>query len=267
RRDLESQGSVNGTSTRQKLWWMLLLDAPLLLTVLLLLSLFELGVLPSHKAGFYCNDPALSFPFTGDTVSTSVLLSTVFTAPLIVKLPLRADIQLSVVELMKGITGSPRPTFFDICQPDTGKTCTGSEFVSTFECTSTKFSNWMKTDSYHSFPSGHTSLSVYCGLFIAWYVQKRAFNWRSRSVFVVPATQLLSLSFAAVSSLTRVTDRRHHWWDVTVGCIVGAATFYYAGVVLSKNFLTLRREHQGLRLQVPVKGNYYDKRTTEAISP
>ena len=32
---------------------------------------------------------------------------------------------LGIVEVMKAITGSPRPTFFDICEPDAAKTCNG----------------------------------------------------------------------------------------------------------------------------------------------
>lgn len=32
---------------------------------------------------------------------------------------------LGVVEVMKGLMGSPRPTFFDLCQPDAAKTCNG----------------------------------------------------------------------------------------------------------------------------------------------
>ena len=52
-------------------------------TVVALIGLFELGVIPTHKSGFYCNDPALDFPFTGDTVNSVTLLSTVFGLPLI----------------------------------------------------------------------------------------------------------------------------------------------------------------------------------------
>lgn len=42
-----------------------------------------------------------------------------------------------------------------------------SEFVSDFQCTPNQFGRWYQMDSYRSFPSGHASLSVYCGFFLA----------------------------------------------------------------------------------------------------
>lgn len=56
----------------------------------------------------------------------------------------------------------------------------------------------------------------------------RAFNWRHRSVLLVPFIQLGVLSFAVVSSLTRITDHRHHWWDVLTGSAIGIITLLYA---------------------------------------
>ncbi|KAF9791569.1 hypothetical protein SFRURICE_008787, partial [Spodoptera frugiperda] len=293
RRDVESQSSSKTSfCTRHGLWWTFgLLRAGIepatrytaascpatALTVkskesglsknavLALIGLFELGVIPNHKAGFYCNDPALNFPFNGDTVTTEILMSTLLAGPLVFfaiteyifvyvdysESRIRRTcintfylyrtyiygliMNLSIVEVMKGIVGSPRPTFFDLCEPDAGKTCNGTEYVKDFKCTSTKYASWYQMDSYRSFPSGHTSLSVYCGLFLAWYLQRRAFNWSHRSIFMVPMLQLLCISYAAVCSLTRITDHRHHWWDVLVGSIIGLATVLYA-VIISSNF-------------------------------
>ncbi|CAK1550806.1 unnamed protein product [Leptosia nina] len=268
-KDLESQLNSSRCGGRS-IWWTLSVDLPLLLLVCLLVGLFELGVIPHHKNGFYCNDPGLSFPFTGDTVSFLVLVLSIIFCPFVLvfvteyifhnstyntQTRLRhvarttlyiyrsyaygLFFNLGVVEVMKGLTGNPRPTFFDICEPDTAKTCNGSEYVSTFECTSTRFSSWYQTDAYHSFPSGHTSLSVYCGLFMAWYLQKRAFDWRHRTVFLVPVLQMASVTYAAICSLTRITDRRHHWWDVLTGAVIGVSTLLYAVVVLCKNFKTI----------------------------
>ncbi|XP_063894360.1 phospholipid phosphatase 2-like isoform X1 [Helicoverpa armigera] len=265
RRDVESQSTKTNFWNRHGLWWTMGIDLPLLLILLALIGLFEMGVIPNHKAGFYCNDPALSFPFNGDTVTSQVLVSTLLIMPIVIVaiteyIFLAADfsqsrilqtckntfylyrtyvygllINLCVVEVMKGLVGNPRPTFFDLCEPDAAKTCKGSEFVAEFKCTSQRFSSWYQMDSYRSFPSGHTSMSVYCGLFIAWYLQRRAFNWRHRTIFLVPVLQLLCLTYAAVCSLTRITDHRHHWWDVLVGAIIGVASVYYA-VIISSNF-------------------------------
>ncbi|CAH0401117.1 unnamed protein product [Chilo suppressalis] len=295
RRDLESQEA--GATRKHSRLWTILVDIPLILIVLVLIGLFELGVIPCYRAGFFCNDPSLSFPYRGDTVSTVVLVVTIFLAPLIVilitelifhdqeysfrdmtiastKQTLRVYrnyvygliFNFAVIEVMKGITGSPRPTFFDLCEPDTGKTCNGSEFVSDFECTSTRFSKWMQKDSYHSFPSGHTSLSVHCGLFIAWYLQKRAFDWRFRTVFVVPMLQLVCMGFMATSSLSRITDHRHHWWDVAVGFVIGVITFSYAAIVLSKDGAATKRASSE-SMQPSLKTLVFDQRTIEPASP
>ncbi|XP_039759504.1 phospholipid phosphatase 2-like isoform X1 [Pararge aegeria] len=268
RKDVESQliTEQKGQTTK-RLWWFLGVDIPLLVTVLLLIGLFEYGVIPHYKNGFFCNDPALSFPFKGDTVSMEVIVSTILLLPFALifiteiilfdsTYTMRTKLNyvsrktailyrnyiyglffnLMTVEVMKGITGNPRPTFFDICEPDTLKTCNGSEYVSTFQCTSTRFAKWYQTDSYHSFPSGHTSLSVYCGLFMAWYLQQRAFNWRHRTVFLVPLAQLLCITYTAVCSLTRITDHRHHWWDVLVGAGIGVITLLFTVLVICDNF-------------------------------
>lgn len=36
------------------------------------------------------------------------------------------------------------------------------------------------------------------------------------------------LSWALVCSLTRITDKRHHWWDVGVGMVLGALAAFYS---------------------------------------
>ncbi|XP_072942714.1 phospholipid phosphatase 1-like isoform X2 [Epargyreus clarus] len=268
RRDLESQLLETGSSCRSKTcWWRLAIDLPLFIVVLIVVGLFEFGVIPQHKSGFFCNDPALSYPFTGDTVSMQLIVVSIILFPVLIIFPtefifiekshpfttkldqsFRKTLWLyrsyvyglffnfGLIEVMKAISGNPRPTFFDICEPDTAKTCKGSEYVSTFECTSTRFSKWFQSDSYHSFPSGHTSLSVYCGLFMAWYLQRRAFDWRHRTIFTVPLLQMLCLTYSAVSSLTRITDRRHHWWDVLTGAVIGVVCTLYAAVVMCNNF-------------------------------
>ncbi|XP_032519537.2 phospholipid phosphatase 2-like isoform X1 [Danaus plexippus] len=268
RRDLESQ-KTKDDGKDNRLWWRLGVDVPIFLIAATLLTMFELGVLLQHKSGFFCNDPALSYKFTGDTVSTEVIVSTIILLPFIVMFlteyilfdsvyTTQTRLQyvsrrtgrlygsyvyalffnLIVVEVMKGITGNPRPTFFDLCEPDTGKTCNGSEYVATFECTSSRSTSWLQRDSYHSFPSGHTSLSVLCGFFMAWYLQRRAFSWRRRSVLVVPLLQVACVSYSALCSLSRITDHRHHWWDVLVGAVVGVLTFLYAVYALCNNFTT-----------------------------
>ncbi|KAH9631880.1 hypothetical protein HF086_014352 [Spodoptera exigua] len=53
---------------------------------LFVLLLVELRVFPGGQLGFLCNDPALSHPFNGDTISWKWLLATSIFLPLIVML-------------------------------------------------------------------------------------------------------------------------------------------------------------------------------------
>ncbi|XP_041984694.1 phospholipid phosphatase homolog 1.2 homolog isoform X2 [Aricia agestis] len=264
RKDPESQ-LLQSNTLGCNIRWALLVDLPIFVIVFAVIGLYELNVIPQLQAGFYCNDPKLSFVFNGDTVSSAVLMSSILLLPLVtvfvtelilydsnsertrLKYSMRKTLSIYrsysyglfvnfiVVEVMKAVSGSPRPIFFDVCQPDAALTCKDSEWVSSFKCTPNKYSSWMQTDSYHSFPSGHTSLSVLCGFFTAWYLQKRAFSWRNKTIFLVPLLQMLCISYSAVCSFSRITDHRHHWWDVLVGAIVGFVTLFYT-VMLSKNF-------------------------------
>ncbi|KOB53409.1 Uncharacterized protein OBRU01_25955, partial [Operophtera brumata] len=115
-----------------------------------------------------------------------------------------AVVNLTVLEVVKCVVGSPRPTFFDLCQPEEAKTCVDSEFVSSYTCTSTTYTRYLQIDSSRSFPSAH--------------------SWRNRSVLIVPLVQVLCIIYSCVCSLTRVSDHRHHWWDVLIGGSMGAIT-------------------------------------------
>ncbi|KAL0820677.1 hypothetical protein ABMA28_006508 [Loxostege sticticalis] len=254
---------------RHSFWWHLFIDLPILILVAAVCILLEVGALPSRRSGFTCNDPALSFPHSGDTFSISLVAAITVIVPFLIMWAVEAIhhreeeysmkqnklvttaktagfiyrdyiygavVNLTVLEVVKCVIGSPRPTFFDLCEPDKAKTCNGSEYVSSYTCTSTRYSRYLVIDSTRSFPSAHASLSIYCGLFLAWYLQRRAFSWHNRSVLVVPLIQTVCLIYAAVCSLTRVTDHRHHWWDVLVGGTMGMLSVLYTVLVLCKNF-------------------------------
>ncbi|CAG5015091.1 unnamed protein product [Parnassius apollo] len=254
---------------RHSLWWHLSIDLPILLLVAALCILLEVGALPSRRNGFKCNDPDLSYPHTGDSISITLVAVITVMIPFIVMWGVETILQqddeytmkkskliesaktvslvyrdyiygavvnLTVLEVIKCVVGSPRPTFFDLCEPDKAMTCNNSEYVSSYTCTSTKYSRYLRIDSSRSFPSAHASLSIYCGLFLAWYLQRRAFSWHNRSVLLVPLLQILCIIYAAVCPLSRLTDHRHHWWDVLAGGVMGFISALYTVLVLCKNF-------------------------------
>ncbi|XP_028025242.1 phospholipid phosphatase 2-like isoform X1 [Bombyx mandarina] len=269
-----SQPALSGVpavemQAKHSVLWHLLIDLPIVLLVAAVCICLEVGALPSRRSGFTCNDPALSFPHTGDTFSISLVAAITVIVPFFVLWAVEAMlyqddeynmkkrkmlasaktagliyrdyiygavVNLTILEVVKCVVGTPRPTFFDLCQPDKALTCNDSEYVSSYKCTSTQYSRYLQIDSSRSFPSAHASLSVYCGLFLAWYLQRRAFSWHNRSVLLIPLAQVLALVYAAVCSLSRLTDHRHHWWDVLVGGLMGVLSVMYTIVVLCKNF-------------------------------
>ncbi|XP_047516959.1 phospholipid phosphatase 2-like isoform X1 [Pieris napi] len=254
---------------RRNLLWNLLIDLPILLLVAAVCILLEVGALPSRQSGFRCNDPDLSFPHTGDTMSISLVAAVTVIVPFVIMWAVEAAlhrddeytlkksklsesaqiaalmyrdyiygaiVNLTIMEIVKCVVGSPRPTFFDLCEPDKASTCNDSEYVTSYTCTSTRYSRYLQIDASRSFPSAHTSLAVYCGLFLAWYLQRRAFSWHNRSVLIVPLVQILCIIYAVICPLTRITDRRHHWWDVLAGAVMGFCSVLYTVLVLCKNF-------------------------------
>ncbi|XP_041984692.1 phospholipid phosphatase 2-like isoform X2 [Aricia agestis] len=254
---------------RRGLLWHLLIDLPILLLVAAICILLEVGALPSRRSGFRCNDVDLSFPHMGDSISISLIAAITVIVPFLIMWTVEtilhrddeytlkksklyasarlagiiyrdyiygAIVNLTVLEVVKCVVGSPRPSFFDLCQPDAAKTCNGSEYITRYTCTSTRYSRYLQIDSTRSFPSAHASLAVYCGLFLAWYLQRRAFSWHNRSSLAVPLLQILCIIYAVVCPLTRITDHRHHWWDVLAGSLMGIFSVLHTVLVLLKNF-------------------------------
>ena len=75
-------------------------------------------------------------------------------------------------------------------------------------------------DAMRSFPSGHAQLSTHCAVFVILYVQNRIGThfsslWKH-------LLQMAFLVFALVCSISRIVDKRHHWWDVLAGMLIGA---------------------------------------------
>lgn len=219
--------------------------------VLSLLYLLEFGVIPGTKTGFTCNDPQLSHIYRGDTISPTVLLVGSAIGPFLVILLVETlakrnfknvkisdiwfyykecligvNVVLVVTEIMKILVGEHRPHFFDVCQPDTNRYCQNGSFIASFTCTNRKYSHYFITDTSRSFPSGHASVSVYVALFCAYVVQSRMPTVRTGRLFK-PFLVVACLTWGIVCSLTRITDRRHHWWDVLAGsCLGGFGAFY-----------------------------------------
>ncbi|XP_044745669.1 phospholipid phosphatase 1-like isoform X2 [Coccinella septempunctata] len=205
----------------------------------------ELGVIPQRKLGFRCKDPSISYPYTGDTITLTILLLGTYFGPLlliifieIVREKSLKDIRIGVVwdhykelligvsfvimitEVAKAMLGEHRPHFFDVCRPDANEGCTEGAFIEDYTCTNKEYSSWLISDASKSFPSGHSSISVFASLFTAYVIQTRLPSAATGRLFK-PFLIAVCLSWGILCSLSRIADRRHHWWDVLSGTVLG----------------------------------------------
>jgi phosphatidate phosphatase len=128
--------------------------------------------------------------------------------------------------VVKFWTGSQRPHFFESCMPDKMFNCTPGMVVSNWKCSNpTEPYPAAFLETSMSFFSGHAAISVFSCTFTCWYLQRRS---KGTSVFLVPFFQTLLICLAYFVSISRVTDNRHHWWDVMIGMVVGILGTYHA---------------------------------------
>ncbi|KAI8420383.1 hypothetical protein MSG28_008895, partial [Choristoneura fumiferana] len=105
--------------------------------VFFIFLIVQFRFIPGGQLGFQCNDPALSYPFTGDTINMKWLFGTTLLVPLAMSRALRwyreylfgLLINLTLVQTLKLIVGSPRPHFFDTCQPEEALNCHDTIFT------------------------------------------------------------------------------------------------------------------------------------------
>ncbi|KAG5859794.1 hypothetical protein JTB14_038257 [Gonioctena quinquepunctata] len=159
---------------------------------LALLVLAEYGYIPGYRLGFYCKDPHISHKYKGEIVSPLVLgVGSLFLPVLALLLTevssnrtfgkisygkawyyfrecvIGCVLVLTITEIAKVLVGEHRPHFLDVCQPNTATDCIEGTFIDTYNCTNTKYSSYFLVDSSRSFPSGHSSVSWFVGLFSA----------------------------------------------------------------------------------------------------
>jgi phosphatidate phosphatase len=138
-------------------------------------------------------------------------------------------ITIVMTDIGKVTVGRLRPHFFSVCRPDFGAfNCTdafGNQvYVTDYKCLGrddVEDIDRVTHDSHLSFPSGHASASTYSFVFLLLYLASvRTFYHRSGlKLFLM----LASLSLAILTSLSRISDHRHHPTDVLTGMALGAA--------------------------------------------
>ena len=150
-----------------------------------------------------------------------------------------------VTDILKVTVGRLRPHFFSVCRPDFDRiNCTDAfghyVYVTDYECMGRgdiADSDRVLHDSHLSFPSGHASSSTYSFVFLLIYLASvRTFYHRSAlKLFLM----LVSFSLAVLTSVSRISDNRHHPADVLAGMAIGAVV----AVIICYYFLSFFGHH------------------------
>ncbi|XP_005105787.1 phospholipid phosphatase 2 [Aplysia californica] len=129
-----------------------------------------------------------------------------------------------VTNIGKYSVGRLRPHFFAVCMPDWSRLNDTSGYILEDICTGPDKD--LIKEARVSFPSGHSSISMYCGVFLFLYLLKR-FTWK-KIVVIRPLLQLVGISLALYTCLTRISDYKHHWSDVIIGAMLGAGMAFFS---------------------------------------
>ncbi|XP_020912706.2 phospholipid phosphatase 5 [Exaiptasia diaphana] len=214
-------------------------------------------------------------PVSTDTVPTYALFSITFFVPLIticILCALRRDkvdareallgLSLSlalngvITNTIKLMVGRPRPDFFWRCYPNGVPTkdlqCDGDPDTI--------------IEGRKSFPSGHSSwafsglayLSLYlCGKLHCFHGHGRGQGWRL-------CASLAPVLSALAMALTRYSDYKHHWQDITIGSILGLTI---AIICYRQYYPALNKPHCDLPYTAFVPLKHIDDNHTQAILP
>lgn len=118
--------------------------------------------------------------------------------------------------LLSVTTGGLRPDFYSVCQPDVSAWKPGSQPI----CTNPDKS--AIEEGRRSFPCGHCSFSMGSMSVLSWYLIGLINPWDGRGHLWKIVCIMAPILAALLISVTRMTDGRHHGFDVFVGICIGA---------------------------------------------
>ncbi|CAG7846763.1 SubName: Full=Related to diacylglycerol pyrophosphate phosphatase DPP1 {ECO:0000313/EMBL:CCA74404.1} [Serendipita indica DSM 11827] len=132
--------------------------------------------------------------------------------------------------VIKCLIGGPRPHFLVVCKPQIPNGLVGSGYQELYftrsVCTGDKKEI---NDAVESLPSGHSTAAFAGFVFLALYFNAQLKLLSAHN----PAYWKILLFFAPILAamliaLAMVMDGFHHWWDVTVGGLIGTACAFVA---------------------------------------
>ncbi|XP_066154816.1 putative phosphatidate phosphatase [Euwallacea fornicatus] len=226
---------------------------------------------PFHR-GFFCDDESIRHPYHDSTVPSWTLYITGFGLNIITMilteilnrpndrksfyflgrnipywvfnaycaigmLAFGAACSQLTTDVMKYTIGRLRPHFYTMCLPSTN--CSSPEnyhvYHTDFTCTNPLYihNKRLMKEMRLSFPSGHSSFSMYTMVYFAIYLQKRM-TWDG-SKLLRHTLQFLAVLSSVFTAMTRVSDYKHHWSDVLSGLLLGTIIAW----IVARYFSTL----------------------------
>ena len=154
-----------------------------------------------------------------------------------------------ITDVVKITTGSLRPHFFAVCNPNF--LCTLKEEYldqTNYFCQDSSPSE--QNSARKSFPSGHASTATTSMVFLIVYFQRRCKHMDELVPNFLKLTMSLCLfSLAMWISMTRVSDHHHHLIDVLTGIVLGGSIGFVGGVHSTTINLTNEDEKINLRTE------------------
>ncbi|EFA05622.1 putative phosphatidate phosphatase isoform X1 [Tribolium castaneum] len=212
-----------------------------------------------HERGFFCNDVTITHPIpevstinnkyfhlVGNLLTIFIIISVelsiikrqekvklwrlwcynIYQILTCFTLGLLATILITTI--FKGSIGRLRPYFFNSCLPNVNCSLPQNHHVyhTIFTCTNKNY----KKNSRLSFPSGHSSYAMFCGLFLAIYLHKRAKKFKLGTSLL----QIALFGLVFYIGCTRIFEYHHHWSDVIAGFLVGLICAIFVSLNLYK---------------------------------
>jgi len=233
----------------------------MLVILLYAIKLFISQYFEPHERQFSLDDATISYPYKGDTVTMTYLVTSFVSIALIIilitplfKKNIKYNCHQAILGLLlsicttdlvsiiiKTMVGRYRPDFIAVCDVDFQKVeeqynyyrnITSSEDYGPRNIFNTSICKASKRDLLQerkSFPSGHSAFAFSSMTFIALYIagQIHLLNKKKAYKVLLVGTPLI---LALMVVLSRIMDNRHHWQDVTVGSLIGmifAIVFYF----------------------------------------
>ena len=177
-----------------------------------------------------CNGPPFILDESNRQSMSARVAVTVRIAFLLVGFAFGMAVCQCLTDAAKYSIGRLRPHFFDVCNLDNATVNCGDlmhpKYVTDYTCRGNNIlfpdkdvRDYRVKDSHISFVSGHSSFAFQSMVFAILYLQVRFQS--IRYPFVIGLIQGIMLTFAIMTTLSRIWDNKHHPTDVIAGAILG----------------------------------------------